>query len=338
MPIPEFSVESPWFNGLPDAPDTIDVMPNIRARAHLYSLLDDEPTFEVQGYEYSPDLQPYVIELWDEKSGDVGVMRNLAHEHGINYQPGVGYASITNIKRMLKRVASYGKPARILYVSDLDDAGQNMPIQVGRHSQFGCWELTEIARSVAPEIMIDNAALTAEQVERLNLPQFTDTTKTEIDALEALYPGELERLLKERIEELQDTDLPQKVADARREAEEAVRNGASGVMEDHRYRIEGIEEEAQEVINRYRTYYRILGEKMEARYRRLGERYERHMADLKEQAREEHAEIEEELAELEANLPELPEAEVEDTSGWLFDSRRDFLDQTRRFRRAKGWE
>jgi len=175
-------------------------------------------------------------------------------------------------------------------------------------------------------------------VEEFELPKFTNTTKTEIDALEALRPGELERLLKKRVEELQDTDLPRKVEDARGEAEEEVRNGASGVMEGHRDRIEEIEEEAQAVVNRYRTYYRLLGEKLEARYRRIGERYERHMADLKEQAQEEHAEIEKELEELEVDLPELPEAEVEDTSGWLFDSRRDFLDQTRRFRRAKGWE
>jgi len=77
---------------------------------------------------------------------------------------------------------------------------------------------------------------------------------------------------------------------------------------------------------------------MSDRYERLGERYERHIADLKEAAEREHADIEEALENLEVDLPELPEAEVKETDGWLFDSRRDFLEQTQRFRRAKGME
>jgi len=330
----DFSVEAPTFYGLPEAPRS--VMPNLAGSPYLYFY--HNPTFEVEGYEYEPDMQPFVVEIWDEKSGDMDVLKRLAHRYGINYQPGVGYASITNIKKMLRRLADHRKPGRILYVSDYDDAGQNMPIQVARHSQFNCWELTEVAKEVAPEIMVDNAALTQEQIDRLQLPSFVGTNKTEIDALEALHHGELERILSERIEELQDPDLRRKVATVRGEAEEAVRDEVNAVMEEHRGRIEEIEREAREVVDRYRVYYRMLGEKMAHRYTKLGARYERHIAHLKEEAEQEHAEIEEALENLEVDLPELPEAEVEDINGWLFDSRRDFLNQTRRFRRAKGME
>jgi len=333
MPEPQFSVDTPYFYGLPDAP--YSTMPNLVGDTSIYAT---GPSYSVSGYVYDPRLQPYVVEIWDEKSGDMDVLRGIARMYGINYQPGVGYASITNIKRMLKRLAEYGKPGRILYVSDFDDAGQNMPIQVARHSQFSCWELTEVAREVAPEIMVDNAALTAEQIERLNLPSFAGTNKTEIDALEALHPGELRRILTERIEELQDLRLETKVAGAGREASEAVREKVDAVMEEHRGRLEEIQREAQEVVDRYRSYYRLLGEQMSDRYERLGERYERHIADLKEAAEREHADIEEALENLEVDLPELPEAEVKETDGWLFDSRRDFLEQTQRFRRAKGME
>jgi hypothetical protein len=41
---------------------------------------------------------------------------------------------------------------------------------------------------------------------------------------------------------------------------------------------------------------------------------------------------------LTVNLPELPEGEApgEGVNGWLFDSRRDFLEQTRIFRSRQG--
>jgi hypothetical protein len=333
MPPPSFEAEAPTFYGLPDAP--LSTKPNLIGDTDLYL---SRPGFEVSGYEYDPSLQPYVVEIWDEKSGDVDIFRSLAYRYGINYQPGVGYASITNIKRMLRRLADHEKPGRILYVSDFDKAGQNMPIQVARHSQFSCWELAEVAHEVAPEIMVDNAALTEEQVVRLNLPPIPGTTKREIDALEALHPGELERMLARRIEELQDPDLEQEIQAAREEAHGVVHDEINSIMEEHRERLQEIQQEAQVVVDRYRHYYRVLGEKMEERYRRLGERYERHIADLREEAEEQHAEIEEALESLEVDLPDLPEAEVEDADGWLYDSRRNFLDQTRRFRRAKGME
>jgi gas vesicle protein len=336
MPDPTFEVNPPHLFGLPNAPAS--TTPDLIGTTDIYL---GGPTFEVSGYEYTSSLQPYVIEMWDEKSGDINTLRSVAWHYGINYQPGVGYASITNIKKMLRRTADHGKPVRILYVSDYDDAGQNMPVQVGRHSQFACWELAEVAKEVAPEIMVDNAALTKEQIDRLDLPPIPGTNKTEIDALEALHPGELRRILAERIEELQDPDLGQKIQDTKAEAQESVRDQVNSIMEEHREKLEEIQREAEEVVDRYRRYYRMLGEKMAERYRKLGERYERHIADLKEEAEQEHGEIENALESLEVDLPELPEAEVngaEDTDRWLFDSRRDFLDQTLRFRRAKGME
>jgi chromosome segregation ATPase len=176
-----------------------------------------------------------------------------------------------------------------------------------------------------------------EQIEENNIPFFTDTTKAEIDALEALHPGKLEEILGERIKELQDPDLAAEVEEAKEEAERAVREEAEEVMEAHKERREEIEE-AQAIINRYRVYYRKLGEKMEARYRRLGERYERHIAELRSEVAQLHEAVEKGLEELEVALPEMPEPEVEETEEWLFDSRRDFMDQTRRFRQRKGLE
>src|SRR5215207_2467267 len=107
MPEPEFSAEPPYFNDLPDAPGRF--IPGI-SRVNLFSFGMSDPRFEVTGYNYDSSLQPNLVEIWSEKSGDDRVLRGIANHYGINYQPGIGYASITNIKRMRKRVADHGKP------------------------------------------------------------------------------------------------------------------------------------------------------------------------------------------------------------------------------------
>jgi hypothetical protein len=58
------------------------------------------PAYEVHGYDYDPSLQAHLVEIWSEKSGDDETIRTVTYRYGINYQPGVGYQSITTIKRM----------------------------------------------------------------------------------------------------------------------------------------------------------------------------------------------------------------------------------------------
>jgi hypothetical protein len=164
---PRYEIEEPSLWSLPHAPGATD-MPNVSDVSHEpYLAL---PQFGIYGYAYDPSMQAHLVEIWSEKSGDDATIRGVTHQFGINYQPGIGYQSITNIKRMLRRVQEHGKPAVILYISDYDAAGQNMPVQVSRHCQFAAWELEELAYEEAPEIRVDSVALTAELVEELNLP------------------------------------------------------------------------------------------------------------------------------------------------------------------------
>lgn len=284
-------------------------------------------------------MQPYLIEIWSEKSGDADIIRSVATATGVNYQPGVGYQSITNIKQMLRRVAEHEKPAVILYISDYDDAGQNMPVQVGRHSQFAAWELEDVAGEVAPEVIVDSAALTAELVEELDLPPIPGTTKREIDALEALHPGRLSRILRDRIAELQDSGLHRRVRRAEYEAQMEVQGRLDEITESHEERIGEIQQEAREVVERYQRYYQILGEKVAQRYENLAQRYERHMSELREELNEIEETLGQEIEELDVDLPEIPEPETNlPERDWLFDSRRDFWEQTIRFRKAQGKE
>jgi hypothetical protein len=237
---------------------------------------------------------------------------------------------------MLRRVHEHGNPAVILYVSDYDDAGQNMPVQVSRHCQFAAWELEELAYEVAPEIRVDSVALTADLVEELDLPPIPGTSKREIDALEALYPGKLEEVLAERVEELQDRTLRRRVLHAERSAREAVEGEIKGVLEDHEARLEEIRQEAQGIVSRYRRYYEILGEQVAQRYEKLSQRYERHVEELRSEHEDIKRQVREGVEGLEVDLPELPEPENGlPERDWLYNSRRHFLDQTDRLRDFK---
>jgi len=60
------------------------------------------PDYEVHGYNYRPDLQPHVVEIWSEAEDNS--LHHLARELGINYVPGLGFVSVTAIRAMLKRL------------------------------------------------------------------------------------------------------------------------------------------------------------------------------------------------------------------------------------------
>lgn len=173
----------------------------------------------------------------------------------------------------------------------------------------------------------------------MDLPPTPDTDKREIDALEALHPGKLREYIAQRIEELQDSDLEDQVREARRAARQTVKVEVDSIRVEYEGRIEEIREQAQEIINRYQRYYQILGEKMAQRYERISQRYERHIGGLREELDDVEEELQEAIREVEVELPEVPELEVDLPSReWLFDSRRDFLDQTVRLRHAQGKE
>ena len=108
--------------------------------------------YGVYGYDYAPTLQPHLIEVWSEKSGDDATLKPLARELGFNYCPGVGFQSVTNIRKMFRRAKDTGKPTRILYISDFDPAGMGMPVQVGRQTQYAFWQLAQLAEEEAPNV------------------------------------------------------------------------------------------------------------------------------------------------------------------------------------------
>jgi hypothetical protein len=239
------------------------------------------PTITAEGYLYSQHRQPYLLEVWIEKSTMDSVLAPLERSHGVRVVTSVGFQSTTGAIKHLQRVARANKPARIFYISDYDPAGTSMPSAVARQVEFYC-------EQYAPgcEIKLTPVALTREQVEHYQLPRIpikdSDSRKgrfeeiygegaTELDALEALYPGELRRILERHLDPYVDGTLRARLSDAEDEANERLHEAweaATAALQDE---ARDLEADARAV---YAHYERIMA--------RLAARLERDLAPVRE--------------------------------------------------------
>jgi len=151
----------------------------------------------------SGDRQRYVVEIWIEKStiDDIvtppapPVRRQHRHLHRrILRHP---------LQELVDRANEHGKPVRIIYLSDFDPGGQSMPVAASR-------KIEHRLRTDSPDldIQLRHVLLTHTQCKRYRLPRtplkkserradrfeerFGDGA-TELDALEAIRPGEMRR-------------------------------------------------------------------------------------------------------------------------------------------------
>ena len=331
IPEPTYEVEasgglSDWY--LPSITTDLTGSLQVGAEHHVY------------GYYYADEMQPNLVEVWSEKSGDDATLVPLAHRYGINYCPGIGFQSVTNIRRMFQRVRNTEKPTRILYISDFDPAGMGMPVQVGRQTQYAIWYLEEIAEEEAPNVKLEPIILTQKQVVEWELPRKPikdeDLRKgawedrfgegaVEVDALEARHPGRLGRLVRAGIEALQDRTLEQRIDEAEEEASTQVADAVQEIVERHRTAAQETVDEFNAVAERYR-------ERLEA----LSTEFEEEVGHLRERFEEQEAAFTSDLQGLDVELPALPVGEPpEEFDGWMFDSDKAFVEQTLEFQRRQ---
>jgi hypothetical protein len=183
--------------------------------------------------------QPYRIILIGEKTSLGPVLRPLS---GISEMllP-TGEPTDTMIHGMAARAVEDGRPAVVLYFSDFDPAGHQMPISVSRKLQaFRLLEFPSLS------IEVHHVALTLDQVVALELPStpLKETERradhwraamgreqTEIDALAALRPEALRQIALDAIAAFWDPTLDHRARTAQREwqrkADEALRNHPS---------------------------------------------------------------------------------------------------------------
>jgi hypothetical protein len=236
----------------------------------------------------------------------------------------------------LKRVVGLHKPSRIFYISDFDPAGDGMPVGVARQLEF--W-----LQKYAPEadIKLQPLALTHAQVTEYALPRIpikeSDKGKlrfeerygedaVELDALQALRPGTLAQLVRAAIQPYRDETLQDRLMEARYEAREAAEAAWAEVTADAQAELTRIEDVIEQIVARYQARLEAMDLELQAELEPFRESIERLRLAITEMA-----------AEFAPALPDRPEPEIAevDESGWLFDSRRDYLEQMDAYKARK---
>ncbi len=123
------------------------------------------PRYALDAYQ---GAQRYAVEVWCEKSTMDDVLLPWCEAHNAQLVTSEGEMTITQAHRAVQRIIRRGKPTVILYVSDFDFKGQQMPVSMARKVQ---WFRDDARRNGTepPEIVLVTAALTGEQVKRFRL-------------------------------------------------------------------------------------------------------------------------------------------------------------------------
>ncbi|HYU76837.1 MAG TPA: hypothetical protein VEL31_29570 [Ktedonobacteraceae bacterium] len=173
--------------------------------------------------------QRYHLEVWCEKTSMNDELIPLCQSYGMTLQTGAGELSITLTRLLAERMQQSGKPTRIFYISDFDPAGQSMPVAVARKLEY--FVRTD---HLDVDVRLFPVILTADQVRQYQLPRtpIKESERrragfeahhgegaVELDALEALRPGELQQILRGYIERYYDYDLDARTREARAELE-----------------------------------------------------------------------------------------------------------------------
>jgi hypothetical protein len=265
----------------------------------------------------------YLVEIWTEKSGQNDVLLPLARRYGVNLVNFDGECSESGCRDAIGRAIESRRPLRILYLSDFDPAGRSMPVASARKIEF--W-----LRHNHPDldVTVDPLALLPEQAEHYGLPRtpikegerratkFEDRFgrgATEIDALEALHPGALHKIVEAGILRHLDPDLDDRERESRREIGQYIRQAEEEVHGRYREQVAAVQEEYLQL----RQALADLRDRAEGLWEQIAE-------DLLDEAPYVGA----------GDVPQ-PRAE-DDQLTPLFDSGRDYLTQLDWYRRWQG--
>lgn len=304
-----------------------DLMPWVSEMERLATALPDLPQLPFVNCIYGETAQPYHLEIWVEKSTMNDVLLPICERYQANLVTAAGEFSITAVNHLMQRIQASGKPGRVLYISDFDPAGVTMPKSVSRKIEW-------FHRSSYPglEVSLHPVALTLAQCQRYSLPRtpikesearrdkFEATYgdgATELDALEALYPGELEQIISSELDQFFDHGLQERCMATRHAYSERLSQAKRRVDQVFQERLDRLSEEHQELVDRIAPELRRL-------------------ATAFDQFRDEY------LQTLEAALNEVEKPELPDSvtgQGWgipLFSSKRDYLVQIQAYKKFVG--
>jgi hypothetical protein len=202
------------------------------------------PEYCLTGFEPEQD---FLVEVWVEKSTVNDILEPLSQRFAFNLVPGVGEMSETAARDAVGRAVDTRKPVRILYVSDFDPGGRSMPVALARKIEF---ILADAEFNL--DITLQPIVLTPEQCRKYDLPRtpMKETERrapkfekrfgsgaTELDALEALHPGELRQIIELEVCRYIDPVLSYRVIEAERELQRRLDDIEYEVQSNHAFEL-----------------------------------------------------------------------------------------------------
>jgi len=326
-------------------------LPSVPELDDLPESLPDLPAYEVTGLQEIIE-QPILIEIFCEKTTMNDVLIPICSRYGVNLITGMGELSTTACYNFLERCRRLRKPGRILYISDFDPAGIGMPVAVARKIE---WYQRIYEEYTALDVRLEPIALTADQVAEYRLPRIpvkdTDRRKTrfemvygegqvELDALEALHPGELARIVKDAVLQYYDPELREKTEQAYADHEaylERINEAEHSIFKDRRDELEAEYSALYDEWQAIRAKFAELVEPFKVEIEQLASRAD----DIRERAKELHEDVadhcEEHVDDLDKYEP--PEADLPgESDDQLYDSRRDYFEQLAVYKQHKNGE
>ena len=177
-----------------------------------------EPTV---GVEFFKGRQPYKLVLYGEKTSLEDVLATVAEQYKADLYLPAGEISDTLLHTMAKTGAGDGRPMIVFTISDCDPAGWQMPVSIGRKLQaFQALSFPDF------DFQVHRVALTPNQVREHGFPSTPlkqterradrwthamGVQQTEIDALAALNPRLLRKIVREALDPFFDKTLDGRV-------------------------------------------------------------------------------------------------------------------------------
>lgn len=258
------------------------------------------------------------MEIVCEKSTVDDVLLPLSEQYEINVTCCVGEISVTRSYEIVQRAKASGRPCRILYLSDFDPAGASMPVACARKIEFFVRK-----ENLDLDIQLRPIVLTHEQCEDYELPRTplkdTETRAgrfearygagaTELDALEALHPGELHNILTEEIDRYYDTDLEEEINDIASGIDDEVDAVNDTIYDRYVAQIEALEDD-----------YAVLEQRRRALWQEMMGALNNEAPDIDD-----------------TEWPDPCDGDEEDDP--MYDSSRSYIDQVDRFKHHQGKE
>lgn len=262
-----------------------------------------------------------------EKSTMNDILVPLCQRYGLNLQTGAGELSITAALNLVRRIEKIGKPARILYISDFDPAGQSMPLAIARKLEYfirhidlnvdvRLFPLVLTPRQVV-EYSLPRTPIKESERRRVGFEERHGSGATELDALEALRPGELERILLHAIGRYYDRGLETRVDDARQDLERELAKVRQEVLDEYDDEIASLRNRYEAIRTEFAQRVSAYNEDFSALWNEIGADLHTRMPDLDE-----------------FSIPE-PE-EADELGDGLYNSQRSYMDQLEAYKAFQG--